>query len=212
MAKLVIGTSGTAVVPAIVAEKIEKYALLNRVKTDSDVEIGTVAGFMTASNDQKYAIVVLDALYRSDASAYLSPNGTIAGQPLQTTQDLWEDGRTGTENTQLVVDYASAQGSTAAAATHCRSKSFVIDGITYYGQIPTISELIKIVLLQSEINAQDPTAATFPARIIGNDLSTWSSSQNTTSNGWHLTNDARVTNKAKTNALAVIPILEIPVD
>uniref|UniRef100_UPI003865CADA hypothetical protein n=1 Tax=Methanobrevibacter sp. TaxID=66852 RepID=UPI003865CADA len=42
----------------------KKYNLLDRVKDDSNNEIGTVSGFFTDANNVEYAVVCLDAQYR----------------------------------------------------------------------------------------------------------------------------------------------------
>ena len=39
-----------------------KYQLLERVKDDSNNEIGTVVGFQKDANDNEYAVVILDSI------------------------------------------------------------------------------------------------------------------------------------------------------
>ena len=62
MAKLFLGTRE---VTPVIPFSSGKYQLLQRIKDDTNTEIGTVSGFVKNSNDTEYAVVCLDAQYRT---------------------------------------------------------------------------------------------------------------------------------------------------
>ena len=217
MAKLVIGTSKSVVVPAVVKEvevtPVEKYALLSRVKDDNNNEIGTVCGYHTDANNQKYAVVCLDAQYRLDSGHYLSSMKEVIGLEKLFSQALWENTDTATSNCTKILDFANAKGYTSTAVSHCRSKSFVIEGTTYYGQLPTIVELTDVFRNRTAINTKDTSASQYSSLVISGSKSAWSSSQGNVTDGWNLQNyDGRTSHYSKYDEEFVIPVLEIPID
>ena len=164
MAKLVIGTNKSVVVPAIVKEvevtPVEKYALLSRVKDDSNNEIGTVCGYHIDANNQKYAVVCLDAIYRGLGLAWLSSAVRVTGLNQYNSFGCITNTDMATSNCNKIISYAQTQGLTSEAVSHCRSKSFVIEGITYYGQLPTIPELFYVFANITGINNKETRAPT----------------------------------------------------
>lgn len=213
MAKLVIGTSKSVVVPAIVKEVIpvEPYPLLSRVKDDSNNEIGTVCGYHTDANNQKYAVVALDAQYRNSSGYYLSERVEVTGLALLNNQTLWENTDTATSNCTKILDFINGTSYTSSAVTHCRSLSFVIEGTTYYGQLPTIVELTDVFRHRTAINNADTSASQYSSLIVSSGTNTWSSSQSTSNNGWYINADGSTRSSNKTNSCFVLPILEIPI-
>lgn len=216
MAKLVIGTSKSVVVPAIVKEVEVKYALLSRVKDDSNNEIGTVCGYHTDANNQKYAVVCLDAAYRGLGFAWLSSTASVTGLTQYNVFGCVTNTDTATSNCDKIISYAQTQGLTSGAVSHCRSKSFVIDDTTYYGQLPTMSELFYVFANMTAINNKDTTASGNPDYVLKQTIC-WSSTQSTNTNqAWGMIFDAGSNGKIyKTNDISTymtIPVLEIPMN
>ena len=124
---------------------------------------------------------------------------------------IWEAKETATFNTQKILDFCTAQSATSTACTHCRSKSFTIDGTTYYGQLPNIIELVDICKNYTAIQSADTSVSQysslgFPRRSDR----TWSSSQYNSNSGWYVHNGGNATNLSKANSCFVAPVLEIP--
>lgn len=183
-----------------------KYALLDRVKDDSNNEIGTVSGFFTDSNNVEYAVVCLDATYRKNSAQWTSIQSNVT-MPVYADWTIWEAPETATENTQLILDWCAANSRTSPACTHCRQYSFTISGTTYYGQLPNIIELVDIAKHRTAINAADTSGGSIT---IGNNNGCWASNQFSTSNGWFIYNMGDASSYSKSNPGYVYPVLEIP--
>lgn len=215
MAKLVIGTSNQAVVPSIV-KRVEvpmptgKYSLLDRVVDDSNNSIGIVVGFHFDANDVEYAVVCLDAAYRLASGQYLSSAVLVSGLYAYVDLTLYGAKETATENCDKILATATTQGLTSSAVSHCRSKTFTIDGVTYAGQLPTMMELLKIFEHRTRVNAADPTASQYSSLIVPTGTSCWSSNQRISSSAYALRNTGGVDNVTKTVNYMVLPVLEIP--
>lgn len=216
MAKLVIGNDKTVAVPAVVIEKTiiptEKYPLLSRVKDDSNNEIGTVCGYHTDANNQKYAVVALDAQYRNSSGQYLSERVEVTGLAQFATQTLWENTDTATSNCTKILDFINGTSYTSSAVTHCRNLSFVIEGTTYYGQLPTIVELTDIFRHRTAINNADTSASQYSSLIVPSSTASWSSTQFSNTYGWCIYVGGNATNNYKNASFFVLPILEIPIN
>lgn len=214
MAKLVLGNDKTVGVPAIVKEvaPVEPYALLSRVKDDSNNEIGTVCGYHTDANNQKYAVVCLDAQYRNNSRQYLSERVEVTGLAFLETQTLWGNTDTATSNCDKILAFADANGYTSTAVSHCRSKSFVIEGATYYGQLPTIVELTDIFRHRTAINNADTSASQYSSLIVPSSTTTWSSSQHSPGGGWSVANAGNTVGFQMNFNYFVLPVLEIPIN
>lgn len=182
-----------------------KYQLLDRVKDDSNNEIGTVSGFFTDANNNEYAVVCLDAQYRLGSGEYLSVNAAVSGIPNYQNQSVWGATETATTNTTAIL----ATGTTSAC-THCRSKSFTIDSVTYAGQLPTLKELVDIFGHRTAINTQDTSAGQYSALVIPTNNTAWSSSQYGTNEAWLLSNEGEVLYADKDGTGIIIPVLELP--
>ena len=161
----------------------KKYNLYDRIKDDNNKDIGIVVGFQLDTSDNEFAVVCLNAEYRlapspNDASVnnliYIpSPTGdndnrlTVPGLIIYSytqtpgANEWLETKETATYGTQKTIDHVNnTSGITSPAATHARSKSFVIDGTTYYGQIPNAPEMVKMMFAMTKINIQDPSRTT----------------------------------------------------
>lgn len=179
----------------------KKYSLLDRVYSDTNAAIGTVSGFFTDKNDVEYAVVCLDAIYRNSSAQWASATGNVTNMPLYSNLTIWEAPETATENTTLILT-----STTSSACTHCRSKSFTIGGVTYYGQLPNIIELVDIARHRTAINAADTSGGSITIATYNN---YWSSSQFNSSGGWFITSGGIAFNN-KTTDYYVCPVLEIP--
>lgn len=188
-----------------------KYKLLDRVKDDSNNEIGSVSGFFKDANDVEYAVVCIDAQYRLASGAYCSDiSAAITNLPVYTNQTLWSATETATFNTQKILDYCTAQSATSTSCTHCRSKSFTIGGVTYYGQLPNIAELSDIFRRRVGINSADTSSSSYSSLLLHTGTRVWSSSQYSVRNGWFFVNNGAVNYTDKTTDYMIIPVLEIP--
>lgn len=191
-----------------------KYQLLQRVTDDSNNEIGTVCGFHTDANNVEYAIVCLDAQYRtskkrlsSDPST--SPTGIDSFYGIQRWGTAYT--RTATETTQALLDFAASDNLTSPAANACRALTFVIDGVTYAGQLPYLQHMVYILLNRIPIQALDPTATQYPDFNYKNGNSILINM-----NGGGMSNFVRVSNTGLDmsgdyfTSYVVFPVLELP--
>lgn len=189
-----------------------KYSLLERISDDSNNEIGTVSGFFTDANNVEYAVVCLDAQYRLAEGTYCSDISTaITDLPMYSVWAIWEAKETATFNTQKILDFCTAQSATSTACSHCRSKSFTIDGTTYYGQLPNILELVDICKNYTAIQSADTSVSQYSSLGLPRTSDrTWSSSQYSRNLGWYVNNTGSPTVANKSGGFFVAPVLEIP--
>lgn len=180
----------------------KKYSVLDRIYDDGGSAIGTVSGFFTDKNDVEYAVVCLDAIYRNTSVQWASASGNVTNMPLYSNWTIWEAPETATENTTLIL-----ASKTSSACTHCRQYSFVIDGTTYYGQLPNIIELTDIARHRTAINTADTSGGSIT---IATNNNYWSSSQYHATYGWCVNGNGTVSTNTKTNYYYACPVLEIP--
>lgn len=191
-----------------------KYQLLQRVKDDTNTEIGTVVGFRKDSSNNEYAVVCLDARYRSDQWFSLLSSGVDYGNASYQYANVFAAKETATENCDAIVAVATG-GITCDAVTQCRLNSFTVDSVTYYGQLPSMPELIDIMSYVDEINNADPDKdnPTYEYYLLAGGGAYWSSTQNGTSTSWQISSNATQPVRAlsKTGVTAgITPILELP--
>ena len=215
MAKLVIGTDKTVGTPAIVTVTTDgKYAIMARVKDDNNDDIGCVVGYHTDSNNQKYAVVCLNKEYRTTSNyMWLSDNVAVSNLPNYTDASMYEAPETATFNCDKILAQATASSLTSTAVSQCRTLSFTIDGNTYYGQLPSIPEILYIMMHRTEINTNDPSVS--GAEIVTT-ASYWSSTQYDTTRALDINAGVNLSGtialNSKYSSYRVIPILEIPID
>lgn len=189
-----------------------KYQLLERIKDDNNNEIGTVSGFFTDANDVEYAVVCLDARYRSSSNIAWGNVGNIPNLPIYDTWAIFSTKETATFNTQKIID---AGLSSAPAATHCRSLSFVIGGTTYYGQLMNVPELVDIMKNYVEINNADTSGSEYASKFLNvsqeSNYRTWTSNIFSSANAWHEYYTGSI-NQRRRDAFGgwAVPILELP--
>lgn len=189
-----------------------KYALLDRVKDDSNNEIGTVVGFHYDANNTEYAVIALDAQFRLASGQYLSNAGVaVTDLPQYANPSVYGAKETATFNCDKILAQATASELTSTAVSHCRSKTFTIDSVQYAGQLPTLMELLKILEFMTEVNAADTSASQYSSLRISPASSYWSSSQNSATNGWTVSGNGRTNNFSKSTNSFVAPVLEIPI-
>lgn len=187
-----------------------KYALLDRVKDDSNNEIGTVVGFHTDANNTEYAVIALDAAYRLATGQLTSATGAITDLPTYANAGAYGAKETATFNCDKILAKCTTSGWTSSALTHCRAQSFTIAGDTYAGQLPTIMELLKILECREAVNTADPTASTYSSLIIPNNQNMWASTALNANSAWYVTSDGSTSYASRTNNYFVAPVLEIP--
>lgn len=211
---LYIGTR--AVCPTIVVEKKQtgRYRLLQRIKDDSNNEIGTVAGFFSDSNTE-YAIICLDAQYRNDSLAWCSSGSGSAFTNMDiynnSVSSYWyNEKKTATDNTQAILDFAASKSWTSPACNACRALSFIIEGTTYYGQLPNMREVFEIWANRSDIESADTTAGSYSSLNFSTARRIWSSTQAQSLGAWFLSTVGGVSSIVRNNTYFVAPILELP--
>ena len=190
-----------------------KYQLLERIKDDSNNEIGTVSGFFTDANDVEYAVVCLDAQYRLASGAWCSNTSAVTNMPIYdsvVSANIWNAKETATTNTQMILDFCTAQSATSTACTHCRTKSFTIDGTSYSGQLPNMREVLDIVTNYNNIESKDTSASTYTSTNFSSEHAIWSSSQYKNTSGWSSGNFGNMFGNSKTTNYFICPVLEIP--
>ena len=190
----------------------KRYQLLDRVVDDNNTDIGCVVGFHYDANNTEYAIVCLNAQYRNSSGQYLSERVEVTGLALLNDQTILENTDTATSNCTKILDFinSSIMGYTSSAVTHCRSLSFVIEGTTYYGQLPTIVELTDVFRHRTAINNADTSASQYSSLIVPSSTNTWSSTQGLAASARYIASSGNVVSGNKNSSCFVLPILEIP--
>ena len=216
MAKLVIGNNKQNGVPAVVkeVEPVEPYPLLGRVKDDSNNDIGIVVGYHTDANNQKYAVVCINATYRKSTTYNeLRDRREVANLSHYNTIEVYEAPETATFNCDKINEQSVTSFSqNSEAVTECRSHSFVIGGNAYAGQIPSLKELMYILLNRTVINTTDPTINTGVA--IETNITYWSSTQSTFNGNvaaFYSASNGNISSLNNDNRNRLIPVLEIPI-
>lgn len=189
---------------------------LTRFKDDTNTEIGTYFCNFTDGNGNKYKVILLDAQYRNSSGSWCSDTSTVTNMPMYSnlkSSNVWEAKETATQNTQLILDYCSSGGYTSTACSHCRSQSFTIGGVTYYGQLPNMQEVLHILMNYSSFDSMDTSASSYSSLALSTGIfarSIWSSNQYGSSYGWYSSTSGSTGLITKTSNNFVCPVLEIP--
>lgn len=187
---------------------------LTRFKDDTNTEIGTHYMNFTDGNGNEYKVILLDAKYRNDSAQWCSNYAVaVTNMPLYNDNftNWWYNGsESATENTQLILDYCTTNGYTSTACSHCRSKSFIINGTTYYGQLPNMREVFDIWRHRADIESMDTSASSHSSTNFSSARYLWSSTQYSGMNGWNTYNTGSISNNIKTANIFACPVLEIP--
>lgn len=191
-----------------------KYTLYQRVKDDTNTEIGTVAGFFTDANNVEYAVVCLDSSTWGTSTKLLSNNVDITTLTKYDSSHwyFWSSNETATQNCDNIITFCTQSGETSPAVELCRNLSYTIDNVTYYGQVPNMKEVLLLCSAHSAIYTKDPTQTQTATRNFAEPRNIRSSVQYNASQTWcinSLSIHATTGNKTLTG-FYVIPILEIP--
>ena len=187
---------------------------LTRITDDNNNEIGTWYMNFADANGNEYKVVLLDAQYRAFATQWCSNSGAVTNMPLYSslkTANVWEAKDTATANTQLILDYCTANDYTSNACSHCRAQSFTIGGTTYYGQLPNTVEMTFLARHYNEFDSLDTSASSETSKNFSTTHTFWASSQYDNANGWGLYHDGNIDYGNKAINYYACPVLEIPV-
>ena len=187
---------------------------LTRISDDNGNEIGTHYMNFEDANGNEYKVVCLDAQYRKASTQWCSNRNTVTNMPIyDSNYNLWwydNAKETATRNTQLILDYCSAGSFTSTACSHCRSKSFTIGGVRYYGQLPNMREVFDMWRHRVQIEQMDTSASSYSSTKFRSARNIWSSSQSSSTSGWTLLSNGNVDTNSKTYNYFACPVLEIP--
>ena len=188
MAKLVIGTNKQTAVPAVVKEVqvVNKYAYGNLIKDDSNNDVGYVCGYIKSGN-VTYAVI---ATNETTPGKFLST--AAAGGYTYNNLTMWTSSVTATTANNAILN--NSGGYSSSAVSNCRSYSYVIDGVTYYGQLPTPAELAMALVFKKPGNITYWTCFAYSAQ-----------------NAWFFANGGGCGSTSKTTYYSCLPILEIPI-
>lgn len=210
----------------------KKYDLYDRVYDDTGKDIGMVSGFQLDQEDNEYAVVCLNAEYRIFGDI-LSGNDNVTVGKCWGYNSVMEITETGTEETQNIIEFITANSSyTSSGAIHARSKTFVIDGVTYQAQLPNFPEALKISSNIKRINEEDPSDSTYSSRLLPIATTTSTASEQMYalfgSATWYQANNEGIvasanniyqikplgmsdaSNRSQTANKLIVPILELP--
>ena len=196
------GGSGTTDVP------------LTRFKDDTNTEIGTHYMNFVDGSGNTYKIIVLDAKYRNASTIWCSERDYVTNMPTyyNNLSAWWYDNahETATQNTQILLDWCTANGYTSTSCSHCRSKSFRINGTIYYGQLPNMREVFDMWRHRVQIEQMDTSANTSTSTNFSSNRTIWSSNQANNMSGWFLGMIGIVNTTLKGSDYFACPVLEIP--
>ena len=186
---------------------------LTRISDDSGNEIGTWYMNFVDANNNEFKVICLDAQYRLASCQFCSNTVTITGLPQYTACYIWwyEAKETATSNTQKILDFCTANNYTSSSSTHCRSQSFTIDGIVYYGQLPNLREVFDMWRHRIDITTMDITTSSYTSVTLNTYRNLWSSTQSSKANAWYMYRDGNFSGTNKTSNCVACPVLEIPV-
>lgn len=190
---------------------------LTRISDDNGNEIGTWYMNFVDANDNVFKVVLLDAQFRLNRGKWCSnTTSAVTDMPLYSnlrTSNVWESEETATQNTQLILDFCNAQSFTSTACSHCRSKYFIINGITYYGQLPNVPEMCEIAKKYNRLEELDISSSEYPLVNFTESRTIWTSNQRANNSGWNLggsNNYGYLTSNTKNVDYLICPVLEIP--
>ena len=189
---------------------------LTRVSDDNGNEIGTWYMNFENANGNVFKVVLLDAQYRLSSGNWCSDNNKlVTNMPqysLLNSSNVWKSKETATQNTQLILDYCSANGYTSTACNHCRNKSFSINQTIYYGQMLNVIELFYLAKHYDEFDSLDSSPTSYSSnKIMGSSFRNfWSSTQCTAYDAWSLIYSCTILTTNKTSQYFICPVLEIP--
>lgn len=215
--KLYIGNGQATPSVVKIIEVTPKYSLLNRVKDDNNNDIGCVIGYHVDVNNQKYAVVLLRTLESSSINAtYVISDATsipvIPNLPTFNRLDDFSQKETAKFSCDKILDFALANNLTTPAIDACRNMSFVIDGITYYGQLPLIRYITMLFVYRNEINLMYPNNIQIKVDTSVSYAQTWSCTQKQAGQFLQGESSGNILPNWGSNNARVFPVLEIPIE
>lgn len=199
-----------------VTVNVSPEVTLTRFKDDNNQEIGTHYMDFTDANGNKFKVIALDAAYMAYNLALAPGAGVVTDLPQYgdvTQSSVFDAKETATFNTQKIIDYYATTGRVSAVCEHCRSKSFVINGVTYYGQLPNFPELLGINKYMPTLASMDTSTPYDVNASYAATTNRWSSNQNNSQYFWILATspDKALYRRSSQNTYTVTnPVLEIP--
>ena len=184
---------------------------LTRISDDNGNEIGTWYMNFADANGNTYKVILLDSQYRNSSTIWGNIGSTVTNMPLYSdlkSSNIWEAGETATQNTQLILDYYP----NSSACSHCRSKSFTIGGVTYYGQLPNMLEVFYIARNYNRFDAMDTSANSHSSLNFSSARFIWASNQMNKNSGWILMPFCTIAGGEKSLTNFACPVLEIPLN
>lgn len=182
--------------------------------------IGNIATFVCYFNstnpetlaDQKYAVFVLDAKYRTRARYYNS--GVVWGDVPANNNTV-----SGTYNTTYICSVNNV-GNPPFFWDARNAATIILDGVTYQSQLPNIAETQAIFTNKSSLDEYDPTLGDYS----NNSLSSWNMEGNSGSKVYTCNKGSYyytiiINNSGGTDTISsgdsyqgVVPVFEIPVN
>ena len=186
---------------------------LTRVSDDNGNEIGTWYMNFQDGNDNIFKVILLDAQYRLASAQWCSYSSkTVTNLPQYSnlvTSNIWVATETATFNTQKILDFCTSGGYTSSSCSHCRSMSFTIDGVIYYGQLPNWLQVLYLAKHYNDFDTLDTSASSQSSLNFSSSRDIWTSSQYNMSYGYSLRTYGYITDSKTINHF-VAPVLEIP--
>ena len=186
---------------------------LTRVSDDNNNEIGTWYMNFQDGNGNVFKVILLDAQYRLASAQWCSYSSkTVTNLPQYSnlvTSNIWVATETATFNTQKILDFCTSGGYTSSSCSHCRSMSFTIDGVIYYGQLPNWLQVLYLAKHYNDFDTLDTSASSQSSLNFSSSRDIWTSSQYNMSYGYSLRTYGYITDSKTINHF-VAPVLEIP--
>ena len=186
---------------------------LTRFKDDNNNEIGTHYMNFQDGNGNVFKVILLDAQYRLASAQWCSYSSkTVTNLPQYSnlvTSNVWVATETATFNTQKILDFCTSGGYTSSSCSHCRSMSFTIDGVIYYGQLPNWLQVLYLAKHYNDFDTLDTSASSQSSLNFSSSRDIWTSSQYNISYGYSLRTYGYITDSKTINHF-VAPVLEIP--
>ena len=186
---------------------------LTRISDDNNNEIGTWYMNFQDGNGNVFKVILLDAQYRLASAQWCSYSSkTVTNLPQYSnlvTSNIWVATETATFNTQKILDFCTSGGYTSSSCSHCRSMSFTIDGVIYYGQLPNWLQVLYLAKHYNDFDTLDTSASSQSSLNFSSSRDIWTSSQYNMSYGYSLRTYGYITDSKAINHF-VAPVLEIP--
>lgn len=203
------GTITKNMIPEISAEGV--YSLGDRIG-----DISSFVCYFNSTNpetlaDQKYAVFVLDAQYRTNNVTFGDANAASL-LPQYSGSEALSAKESATYNTDVFVNNFSS--SQAVAVYTARTAALLsIGGVNYQSQLPNAFELQQIFNSKATLDDLDPTLT----NNIGKDLTTWVNSCSSNVYGesgyiTYITNSGNIDYAVRSFNTRIVPVFEIPVN